>query len=207
MVIEQHYIAFSLLVMGVSFLPFMVRFSNQKLSSRELVMLAILGAVAAVSRIPFAPLPSVQPSTFVIMISAIVLGPQSGFVIGTLTALVSNLFLGQGPWTPWQMYAWGMIGLLAGVLRHTWWMKNMIGRCLYGLIMGFVFGWIMNLWVIIGLGLTFSWEVILLYYTASFSFDLAHGLSNVFFILIFSQSWISILSRFKKKYGLFPHIK
>lgn len=205
--IQQHYLAFSLLLMAASFVPFMIRFSRQKLTSRELVMLAILGAIASVSRVPFASLPSVQPSTFVVIVSGIVLGPQSGFVIGTLTAIVSNLFLGQGPWTPWQMFAWGVIGLLAGLFRNRWMMKNIVGRCIYGFIMGFVFGWLMNLWVILGLGLTFSWEVIALYYTSSFFFDLAHALSNVFFILLFSDSWIKILNRFKLKYGLFPTIQ
>lgn len=204
--IQQHYLVFSLLLMGASFIPFMIRFSHQKITSRELVMLAILGAIASVSRIPFASLPSIQPSTFVVIVSGMVLGPQSGFVIGTLTALVSNLFLGQGPWTPWQMFAWGMIGLFAGLLRNGWVMKNMVGRCMYGFVVGIAFGWMMNLWVIIGLGLTFSWEVILLYYTSSFAFDLAHALSNVFFILLFSNSWIKILNRFKIKYGLFPTI-
>lgn len=200
---SQHYLLFSLLVMAASFIPFMVRFAKQKLSSRELVMLAILGAIAAVSRVPFASLPSVQPTTFVIIVSAIVLGPQSGFVIGVLAAIVSNLFLGQGPWTPWQMYCWGMIGLIAGLLRNRWLMTNKLGRCVYGFIMGFVFGWVMNLWFLIAVIKDFTWEGIIVYYSASFWFDLAHALSNVFFLAIFSASWIKILQRFKRKYGLF----
>lgn len=61
---------------------------------------------------------------FVIMVSALVLGGQNGFVIGAITALVSNIFLGQGPWTPWQMYAWGMVSLSVGAMRHTLFMKN-----------------------------------------------------------------------------------
>lgn len=61
---------------------------------------------------------------FVIMVSALVLGGQNGFVIGAITALVSNIFLGQGPWTSWQMYAWGMVSLSVGAMRHTLFMKN-----------------------------------------------------------------------------------
>lgn len=199
----QHYLVFSLLIMAVSFLPFMIRFSKQNLTSRELVMLAILGAIAAVSRVPFASIPSVQPTTFVIIVTGITLGPQSGFVVGTLAAIVSNLFLGQGPWTPWQMYAWGMIGLSAGLLSNRWMMKNMIGRCIFGFITGFIFGWVMNLWFVIGVMQEFNWAEIITYYSASFTFDLAHALSNVFFLLIFSASWIKILQRFQRKYGLF----
>lgn len=200
---SKHYILLSLLIMIASFTPFMYQFAKQKLTSRELVMLAILGSIAAVSRVPFASLPSVQPTTFVVIVAAIVLGPQSGFVIGALAAIVSNLFLGQGPWTPLQMYSWGMIGLIAGFLRNKWIMKNLIGRCIYGFIVGVLFGWVLNLWFVITFIGELNWEAILIYYSASFWFDLAHGLSNVFFILLFSNSWIKILTRFQTKYGLF----
>lgn len=202
----EHYLIFSLLIMVGSFLPFMIRFAKQKLTSRELVMLALLGAIAAISRVPFASLPSVQPTTFVIIVTAIVLGPQSGFVVGALAAIVSNLFLGQGPWTPWQMYSWGMIGLVAGLLRNRWLMKSMLGRCLYGFSMGFIFGWVMNFWMLIAVIQEVSWETIVIYYSASFWFDAAHALSNVFFLAVFSTSWIRILHRFKRKYGLFEQV-
>ncbi|MFA1820313.1 ECF transporter S component [Virgibacillus oceani] len=199
----RHYMIFSLLIMFVSFIPFTIRFAQQKLSSRELVMLAVLGAIAAVSRVPFSSLPSVQPTTFVVIVTGIALGPQSGFVVGLLAAIVSNLFLGQGPWTPWQMYCWGMIGLIAGLLKNRWLMKNRVGLCTYGFFMGILFGWVMNLWFIIAVIQEFDWNAILLYYSASFWFDLAHALSNVFFLFLFSVSWIRILERFKRKYGLF----
>jgi energy-coupling factor transport system substrate-specific component len=199
----QHYLALSLLIMAASFFPFMMSFSKKNIISRELVVIAILASIAAVSRVPFASIPSVQPTTFVIIIAAIVLGPQSGFVVGTLAAIVSNLFLGQGPWTPWQMYAWGMIGLTAGLLGKTWMMQNRLGRCLYGFIVGIAFGWIMNLWVVISLIQELNWPAILAYYSTSLYFDLAHGISNVFFLWVFGNSWINIIQRFKVKYGLF----
>ncbi|MRG85766.1 ECF transporter S component [Salinibacillus xinjiangensis] len=194
----------SFIIMLASFLPFMIRFSRRKILTRELVVLAILAAIAAVSRVPFSSLPSVQPTTFVIIVAAVTLGPQSGFVIGTLAAMVSNLFLGQGPWTPWQMYAWGMIGLMAGLLGKTWLMQSKLGRCIYGFVVGFLFGWIMNFWFIVGVMQEINWQAILLYYSGSFYFDLAHALSNVFFLFLFSKSWMNIIQRFKVKYGLFP---
>jgi len=199
----EHYLALSLLIMASSFFPFMISFAKKKVLSRELVVIAILAAIAAVSRVPFASIPSVQPTTFVIIISAIVLGPQSGFVVGTLAAIVSNLFLGQGPWTPWQMYAWGMIGLTAGLLGKTWIMQTRLGRCLFGFIVGIAFGWIMNLWVVISMIQELNWPAIITYYSTSLYFDLAHGISNVFFLWIFGSSWIKIIQRFKLKYGLF----
>ena len=97
---------------------------------------------------------------FVIMVSALVLESQNGFVIGAITALVSNIFLGQGPWTPWQMYAWGMVGLSVGAMRHTLFMKNKWLRMLYGLAICYFFGWFMNLWAILGSNLPLTCDLV-----------------------------------------------
>jgi energy-coupling factor transport system substrate-specific component len=188
--------------MTLTFVPFIIRFERRKVAGRELVILAVLAAIAAVSRVPFSSIPSVQPTTFVIIVTGIAFGAESGFVVGALAALVSNLFLGQGPWTPWQMYAWGMIGLFAGFLRNTWLIKRSIGRIIFGFFSGILFGWVMNLWYIVSLGDQVKFAEIIAYYGASIYFDLAHALSNVFFLIIFANSWIKILQRFKKKYGL-----
>lgn len=198
----KHYLLFSILFMLGTFLPFMIRFERRKVLGRELVILAILAAIAAVSRVPFASIPSVQPTTFVIILTGFVFGAESGFVVGALAALVSNLFLGQGPWTPWQMYAWGMIGLCSGLLSRTWIKTTKLGRLIFGFITGILFGWIMNLWYFVSLGEQINLVEVLAYYSASFYFDLAHAISNVFFLLLFATSWIKILERFKKKYGL-----
>lgn len=200
--IPEHFIAISVLFLISSFIPLMIRFERKKVTSREMVMLAILGAIGAVARVPFASLPSVQPTTFVIIITGAVFGAESGFVVGALAALVSNLFLGQGPWTPWQMYAWGMIGLFAGLCKSRWIMISHVGRILFGFIIGFAFGWFMNLSGMLFILQDFSWQEVIAYYSASFYFDLAHALSNVFFLSLFSKRWIKILTRFKAKYGL-----
>ncbi len=191
----------SFLLLAVTFLPFFLRFERKNVQARELVLLAVLSAIAAVSRIPFASIPSVQPTTFVIIVSGLVFGGESGFVIGSLAALVSNLFLGQGPWTPWQMVAWGVIGGGAGLLRRFKWMQTKWGRVGYGIVSGYFFGWIMNIWSLFGLQIT-DWKTVLTLYGSSFYFDTAHALSNVVFLILFSSSWIKILQRFQRKYGL-----
>lgn len=196
------YLLLSFVLIAMTMIPFFARFEVRKITSREIVILAILAAIAAVSRVPFAPLPSVQPTSFVIIITGLVFGAESGFIVGAVAAIVSNIFLGQGPWTPWQMYAWGMIGMTAGLLRNTWWMKQMWGKLLFGFVWGYLFGWFMNFWIIVSAIENFTWEFFVSIYIASIYFDLAHGLSNVFFLFIFSASWIRILHRFKKKYGL-----
>ncbi|MBN6185729.1 ECF transporter S component [Aneurinibacillus sp. BA2021] len=199
---DEQYLLMSIIGLGLAFLPFILRFEQRKVSARELVLLALLAAIAAVSRVPFAPLPGVQPTSFVIMVAAFVFGPEAGFLIGVAAALVSNMFLGQGPWTMWQMFGWGMMGATAGWLRHTFIMQSLYGKLVFGFIWGFLFGWIMNVWYLISLPDAFGWQLVIAAYMQSFYFDLAHALSNVFFLLVFERVWSRVLRRFKKKYGL-----
>jgi energy-coupling factor transport system substrate-specific component len=202
---ENSYLWLSFCLILASLLFFFVRFERRKVEPRELVLLAVLASIASVGRIPFASIPSVQPTTFIIMMSGFVFGAESGFIIGAVAALASNMVLGQGPWTPWQMAAWGLVGLTAGIFRNTWLMKNKWGRILFGVIWGFLFGWIMNLWGIIGLmqsGSPINIKAVLVYFAGSAVFDAMHSLSNVVFLLAFGEIWIKILTRFKRKYGL-----
>ncbi|QWU17116.1 energy-coupling factor transport system substrate-specific component [Paenibacillus sophorae] len=199
---DRHYLLLSLVLLCAALLPLFLRLEHRKLEPRELVLLAVLAAVAAVSRIPFAALPSVKPVSAIVILSAYVFGAEAGFLIGAVAALVSNLYFGQGPWTPWQMFAWGMVGLTAGWLRNTRWMRTRPGLLLFGFIWGFLFGWIMNIWHLIGLPDAFSLGLVVTVYAASFYFDLAHALSNVVFLSILAGGWIKVLERFRKKYGL-----
>ena len=80
-------------------------------SSRLVALVAALAALAVAGRVLFAAIPNVQATTDVVLLSGYALGAAPGFVIGALAALVSNLFLGQGPWTPWQMLGWGAVGV------------------------------------------------------------------------------------------------
>ncbi|WP_026907086.1 ECF transporter S component [Paucisalibacillus globulus] len=196
----QHYLILSLAIIGIIFFIFFTRFEIRKIKAREIVILAILAATAAISRVPFAGLPSIQPTSFVIITVGLVFGAESGFLVGAVAAIVSNIFLGQGPWTPWQMFAWGTMGLSAGLLRMFLCKKWM--QCFFGFIWGFVFGWIMNLWIITSNAQNFSWEFLASVYFSSISHDLAHAICNVVFIIIFSTSWVKILQRFKRKHGL-----
>lgn len=202
---RELYLPLSLLMVFLAMLPFFIRFERRRLRAEELLLIAMLGAIAAVSRIPFAPLPSVQPVSFVVIMAALVFGAETGFLVGAIAAIVSNLFLGQGPWTPWQMFSWGMIGFTAGLLRNTRFMGSLWGKNLFGLVWGFLFGWIMNLWGLLGFVETLNWQVVFASYAASFAFDLTHGLSNVFFLTLFSGIWLKILGRVKLKYGLLEH--
>lgn len=198
----QAYLLLSLAILFLMMLPFFARFELRNISSREVVLLAMLVAIGAVGRIPFAGIAGVQPTSFVIIIAGLVFGAESGFIVGAAAALISNLFLGQGPWTPWQMYAWGMMGMIAGLFRQTRFFHHLWGRAIYGFVSGYIYGWFMNLWVIMSNLEQISFEFVIGLFLSSMYFDLAHAISNVFFILVFSTSWLRVLHRFKRKYGL-----
>ncbi len=196
MVISSSLIMFSML-------PLYLKFEKREVEAEEIVLIAMISALAAVSRLPFAPLPSIQPTSFIIIMTAMVFDMEVGFLVGNTAALVSNIFLGQGPWTPWQMFSWGMMGLIGGLLKDTAIMKTKWGLCIYGFIWGFIFGWTMNLWFLLFFktqGIT--WKVILGAAIASFKFDLSHALGNVVFIWLFSKSFVKTLTRIKTKYGV-----
>ncbi|MEX2104005.1 MAG: ECF transporter S component, partial [Bacilli bacterium] len=109
-----HYtIVFSFVMLMLAMFPFFLRFEMKKTDARIVVLISILAAIAAIGRIPFAALPSIQPTSFVIIVTGLAFGAETGFMVGATAALVSNFFLGQGPWTPWQMFAWGMMGFTA----------------------------------------------------------------------------------------------
>jgi len=202
---DSSYLWFSFGLILLAVVLFLFRFETRKVEPRELVLLAVLASIAAVGRIPFASLPSVQPTTFVIMMSGFVFGAESGFVIGAVAALASNMIMGQGPWTPWQMVAWGLVGLTAGLLRNTFFMKRRWGQIVFGILWGYLFGWIMNLWGFIALtqsGGSQTWKAFIVYMIGSATFDTFHAISNVFFLAVFGTIWMKILTRFKRKYGL-----
>ncbi len=199
---NRQYWLISIVFVALTLVPFFVRYEFKEIKVREMMLMVMIFAIAAISRVPFAAIPSVMPMTFIIIVSACVLGAERGFIIGALSAFVSNLFLGQGPWTPWQMLCWGLIGLFAGLLKDTWWMKTLWGKACFGFVAGLMFGWIMNLSSVIMIMAVFNWRALWITYAASIIFDLLHAVSNVLFILLFAKAWIRILERFKRKYGI-----
>ena len=192
----------ALLLLGAALLPFYARFEGRRVRAEEIVLLAELAAIAAVVRIPFAAIPSVQPTSFIIMMAGLALGSERGFLTGSMAALVSNIFLGQGPWTPWQMFAWGMMGFTAGFLAKSPLAQSRWIHLVFGLGWGFLFGWFMNLWYLCSMGQDWSWPLYLLACLASFPLDCAHGLGNVFFLLLFERQFLKILQRICSKYRL-----
>ncbi|MGL4738533.1 MAG: ECF transporter S component [Cellulosilyticaceae bacterium] len=198
----MNYLWISFIFLGIAFLPFVIHFERRAVTAEEVILIAVLSAIGAVARVPFAGIPSVQPTSFVIMLAAYVFGGEIGCLVGMLSALASNIFLGQGPWTPWQMAAWGLMGFMTGVMRRSPWMRSRIGMSIWGIVWGFVFGWIMNIWTVLTITDVPTWPFVLSVYGASFPLDLGHGIANAFLIGTLRERWGRILQRVRRKYGL-----
>lgn len=187
-------LAAGLAVMALAF----VRLAGQ-LSTREVAAVATLGALSAAGRVVFAPLPSVQPSTVLVILTGWVLGPAAGFTAGATTAFVSNVFLGQGPWTVWQMLAWGLTGAVAGVLGKREYAHPIRVIVVYAAVAGFAFSWLMDLWFWASFIYPHTVRSLLVTVALGLGFDIMHAAGNVVFALLFAEKVVGMLERFRSR--------
>jgi energy-coupling factor transport system substrate-specific component len=165
-----------------------------------IALVATMAALAALGRIAFAPLPNVKPTTDIVLISGAALGGAPGFAVGALAALASNVFFGQGPWTPFQMLAWGGVGAAGGLLGRV--AGERLGRvslAAAGALAGFGFGVVMNLSSLLTYTDASSGNFFGIT-AAAFPFDVAHALGNVLFALAFGPALLRMLRRFRARF-------
>jgi energy-coupling factor transport system substrate-specific component len=169
-------------------------------SPKLLALVATLAALAALGRIAFAPLPGVKPTTDIVFIAGFVLGAGPGFAVGATAALASNLVFGQGPWTPWQMVAWGLVGIIgAGWARAT---GNRMPRWATACVLAFcgiLFGAIMNVSHLIASDVTPTASQWLAVQVQGAPFDVAHAVANVLFFLAFGPVLVRLLERYRAR--------
>lgn len=177
----------------------LISFERKKISSKEIALIAALSAVAGLGRIPFAGIPNVQPTTFIVIISGYVLGPQAGFMVGAVAAAASNFFLGQGPWTPWQMLVWGLAGVSGGIAARFMPNINRAQMVILCGVWGYFYGWIINLWFWTAYTYPHSLGSYLAACASSFAFDTLHAVGNVVLSWMLGKEFINIISRFKNK--------
>ncbi len=174
-------------------------YESRKTNVREIALVSTLAALAAVSRIFFAALPNIQPTTFIVVTSGFVFGPSFGFMTGAIAAFLSNNFLGHGPWTPWQMLAWGLAGLISGLIRKSGIHKSRMLFTVYAFMWGFLFDWLMNLWHWLFFIYPLNFRSFIAVYAASFYFDMLHAAGNGVFAFLFGKDLVNILGRYKEK--------
>jgi len=201
---SRKYYFISLLIILETILPFCLSFESRKPKAREIVIISVLCAIAVIGRTAFAMLPQFKPALAVIIISGMCLGGETGFLVGALTAFVSNFFLGQGPWTPWQMFSFGVIGFISGVLlKNSSMKKSKVFLCVFGFLAALViYGGIMNPASVIMWQDKITLEMIITSYAVGIPFDLVHGLSTAIFLWFILRPMTEKLERIKTKYGL-----
>lgn len=178
-------------------------FERSRPGLRQVMPAVVLGALAAAGRVLFFLVPDVKPVTAICILSGIVFGRRCGFMVGALAALVSNFFFGQGPWTPWQMYAWGLVGYGAGVLASRGVFEAGKGPVLvYGFFAALLYGLLLNSWHVVGYLNPITWEGALLAYGAGLPFDLVHGVATVAFLAVLYGPWRRKLERIALRYRL-----
>jgi energy-coupling factor transport system substrate-specific component len=188
----------STMMVFAAILVFFWSFERSRVSSKLIAFIATMSALAAVARIAFSAIVSLQPSTFIIMISAYVFGPQIGFMVGAISALVSNFFLGQGPWTPWQMLCWGMCGVLASLVAIGQNEFRLVRFTVMAGFCGLFYGWVINIWHWAAFMYPLNIKTFLAVYASSLAFDFIHAIGNMVFSVLFGSTFYQVLRRFKK---------
>lgn len=185
-------------VLGILFLSYFY-FEKSMLGTKEIAVIATLSAFTAISRIAFAPIPNVKPVTFLVALSGFVFGPYEGFLIGSTSAFLSNIFFGQGPWTPWQMFSWGLVGIISGIWGRKGKRVSALKFSIICFIYGFMFDWIMNFWYVLGFVKPITIQSVIMAYMSGLTFDILHGGGSFIFSIIFYDSFIDVLLRYKRR--------
>lgn len=197
----------SMCIIVISIFIFLWSFEKRKPKTGEIVTLAVMTALAVVGRLAFFMTPQVKPCAAIIIITGVMLGRQSGFLCGALTAFVSGFFFGQGPWTPWQMIAFGIIGFLSGVLfskKNIKYAYNKWIISIYGFLATFViYGFILDTATVFMYTDTPKTETFVATYLSGIGFNLIHAASTFVVLFLISNATIKKLERLKIKYKMF----
>ena len=185
----------ALILLGVALLE------RRRWSARQTAIVSMLAALGAASRIPFAILAGFQPATFFVILAGYKLGPLAGMAVGFGVPLLSNFVLGQGPWTLWQMAAWGLCGVSAGWLGQTQILAGRIvwmGLAVFGVVWAYLFGAILTLWGWLAFVEVHTWSTWWTAMLLSLWADTLHAVSNALFLLLAGPPFSRTLERFTR---------
>ena len=204
---DKKYFFISLLVLLEAMIPFFVSFEDRKPKVRDIVTLAVMCALAVTGRTAFFMLPNFTPVMAIVIIAGVAFGCEGGFITGAMTMFVSNFIMGQGPWTPWQMFAMGLVGFLAGLFfaGSSVRTRNMtkLGLCIFGaLICIVVYGGIMNPASVIMWQPNVNFSMIMASYVTGFPFDLAQATATVIALWLVARPFLEKLDRVRIKFGV-----
>lgn len=196
----KQYAFLSIIVIILSMIPFVLSFEKKNIPTERLVILAVLVALSVFGRFCFAPLPHFKPVTAVVIITGMYMGSEMGFICGALSAVVSNFMFGQGPWTPFQMFAWGIIGFLAGIFARLL-KRNMPILLVFGAFSGIVYSLFMDVWTTMWQDGFFNISRYIAYVSFAVPTIVVYVVSNVVFLLVLARPVGKKLERVLLKVG------
>lgn len=187
-------------ILAIAFILLIIfLFESKEINSKTLAIVSTMATLAGILRVPFAVIPGVQPVTFICAVSGYTLGGINGFMVGAMSAFISNFFIGHGPWTPWQMLGWGLCGLFFGVLRNKIEKKGMMIFVILCGTWGYIYGFILNQWYVLEFMNPITIKTILMGSVLSFFHDTLHALGNIVFAKLFGENFIQVLDRYNKR--------
>ena len=200
---RQYYIT-SLLIIVYTMIPFFLVFEKRKPQARELVVIAVLCVIAVASRAAFIWAPHFKPMTAIIIIAGMAFGAEAGFLTGAVSGFVSNFIFGQGPWTPWQMFAFGIAGFLAGLLHRKGLLKKKrLPLCIFGgLMVMLIVGPLLDTCALFTMTSEITKESAGLIYLSGLPVNAIHATATVLTLLLVSGPMFEKLDRIKTKYGM-----
>lgn len=201
---KQYYIT-AILITVLSFVPFILNLKKKKLAARELVIMASISAIAVVSRVAFFQLPQVKPMCALLIISAIIFGKEIGFALGALSMFLSNLFFGQGAFTPFQVLGMAMTVYIAAFICENKFVRKspLIISLVGGIVCFLVYGFIVDTSSLLLMARSFSLGSIISIYSSGVVFNAIHGVTTCLILLVGYKPVSEKLERVKIKYELF----
>ena len=197
-----YYITGTLIIVELM-IPFFMAFEGRKPQARELVVIAVMCALAIAGRVVI-PVPNFKAAYAIIMLSGIAFGPEAGFMVGAITAFGSNFFYGQGPFTPWQMFGYGAGGMLAGFCFRPKWLprKNWV-MAVFGFLAVLLWvGPLLDLSTVFLAFPSFTWSAMIAMFASGFSVNISQGICTALIMLLVSNALLEKLDRVKLKYGM-----
>ena len=195
------YAIYSMIIVVAMIIIFYMRFEKRSSRSRRLVIIAVMTALSVLGRFIFAAIPAFKPIAAIVIISAIWLGPECGFMVGSLSVLISNFYFGQGPWTPFQMIGFGLIGVIAAWLSKPL-KKSNIALSIYGAFAGFAYSCIMDVWTVVWYSSELTFELLTAAIVTALPFAVVYAISNIIFLLVLGKPFGEKLERVINKYGI-----
>lgn len=201
--LQRKYYFISLLLVLEATAGFFLRFEKRKPKVREIMIVAMMSAIVVAGRAAFYMIPNVKPMAALVIVSGIGLGAEAGFLVGSTSMLISNIFFGQGPWTPWQMFACGMLGFLSGIVFRKSVVETCakkLGICIYGFLsVVLIYGGILNPASVFMYQESVNWKMILTSCVAGLPYDLIHGVATFAFLWVGCKPLLEKLERVREK--------